>query len=85
MFTQPPLRNVTFTLDKSNEDKQNDFLNGAFELHMAIEEKRKTLCKAEEKKFYRGEVSLVDKCNLGCGITNVEKQIVKYVRITMYP
>ena len=74
------LRGRKFTLDKRNKDKQNDFLNGAFELHMAIEERKKILCKAEEKKFYRGEKSMVEKCNLGCAVANVEKQIVTYVR-----
>lgn len=76
---QPPLKGVKFTLDKTNKDKQNDFLNGAFEQHMAIEERKKALCKVEEKKFYRGEESDIEKCNFNCTTTNVEKQIVLYV------
>lgn len=79
MFTQPPLRNVPFTLDENNEDLQNEFLSGAFEFHMAIVGKKKELCIVEEEKFYRGEMSMIKKCNLGCAITNVERQIVLYV------
>ena len=48
---------------------------------MAIEERKKALCVVEEEKFYRGETSMIEKCNLGCAITNVEKQIVLYVSV----
>lgn len=85
-FVQPPLRRIKFALDKKNEDKQNDFLNGAFELHMAIEERKKALCIIEEKKFYQGNNSTMEamgECNLSCATTNVEKQIVLYVSVRM--
>ena len=68
-------------MDENDEDLQNDFLNGAFELHMAIEERKKALCKVEEEKFYRGEVFVMEKCNLGCAVTNVERLIVLYVSV----
>jgi len=68
-------------LDRTDEDRQNDFLNGALEMHMAIEERRKTLCEVEEKKFYRGESSIIEKCNLGCSAADVEHQIVLYVSV----
>ena len=50
---------------------------------MAIEERRKALCEVEEKKFYRGENSMMEKCNLGCNAANVERQIVLYVSVTI--
>ena len=66
-------------MDENNEDLQNDFLNGIFQIHMAIEESKKELCKAEEEKFFRGESSMIEKCNLNCAVANAEKQIVLYV------
>ena len=81
MSLQPPLRDVNFRLDKMNEDEQNDFLNGALEQHMALEERKKALCKIEEKKFYRGEDSMIDQCNLGCITSKVEQLIALYVSL----
>ena len=48
---------------------------------MAIKERRKTLCEDEEKKFYRGENSIIEKCNLSCVVTSVEHQVVLYVSV----
>ena len=75
------MKNVRFTLDKRNEDKQNDFLNGAFQYHAAINDRMKTICEDEEKKFYRGEDSMIEKCNLSCVTAQAERQIVLYVSV----
>ena len=74
--------NATFSLDEKNEDQQNDFLNGAFQYHMAINERMKEICEDEEMKFYRGEDSVIDKCNITCVTAQVERQIVLYVSVT---
>ena len=68
-------------MDSRDEDKQNDFLNGAFQDHMAINDRMKTICEDEEKKFYRGESSMIEKCNLSCLTAPVERQIVLYVSV----
>ena len=70
-------------MDENDEDLQNEFLNGALEFHMAIKGRKKELCIIEEEKFYRGETSMIEKCNLGCAVTDVEKQIVLYVSACM--
>ena len=48
---------------------------------MAIVGRKRELCTVEEEKFYRGETSMIEKCNLGCAVTNIEKQIVLYVSV----
>lgn len=78
---QPPLRHVE--LDREDEDEQNDAVNGALEYHMAIKDKMEAICKDEEKKYYRGENSMIEKCNLSCITTNIERQIVLYVSVRM--
>lgn len=68
-----------YTLDEKNEDKQNDAVNEALENHMAIKERMEAFCVDEEKKFYRGENSSIEKCNFSCITANIERQIVSYV------
>lgn len=81
---QPPLEDEVFQLDHNDEDWQNDAVNRALEYHMAVKERMEEICDDELKKFYRGEVStLMDRCNLSCITTDVEKQIVLYVSVGM--
>ena len=77
---QPPFRDVKLELDK-NEHNQNDAINAALEYHMAVNSKMETICKDEEKKFYRGESSMIEKCNISCITANVERRIVLYVSV----
>lgn len=79
---QPPSRDVKLELDKNNEDYQNDAVNAAFEYHMAVNSRMETICKDEEKKFYRGESSMIENCNISCITANAERQIVLYVSVT---
>ena len=48
---------------------------------MAINDRMRAICEDEEKKFYRGEDSMIDKCNLSCITVSAERQIVLYVSV----
>ena len=77
---QPPSKDKEFTLERDNIDTQNDLIVGEMIKHMKLVQSMKASCKAEERKFYRGEESMTEECNaIKCQAEFAEHRIVSYV------